>query len=188
VTINQIRGLILAANILLIGLIGWAGYQTFYYVDPAAWEVEAPKYEKYTPPAPDVDARQREQANYKVIGRVFDPPAPKVDVAPVTQQARPTADVSKLQVMILNYDPRDPSRCSALLTGQLAGLDPSTRQPACRYFYPGQDLGIEGLQFEAYKGAKVKEITEKEVILLDQQGKEVRLPAPAQATAAKGAG
>jgi hypothetical protein len=171
VSINAIRGLVLFANVALLALIGVVGYRTFYYVDPDQWEVEKPHWERYEPPAVQGDERQRQQAAYKVISKVFDPPKPKEEVAPPVAPP-PTADVHRMTVVAIQYNTRDPKSSSALLTGPLA-KDP-------RFFMADQDLGQKGMGFEAYDKAKVKQISEKEVIIIDQQGKEVRLPGPAQ--------
>jgi hypothetical protein len=176
VSINAIRGLILLANVVLMGLIGWAGYQTFWAVDREKWEVEQPAYEKYTPPQLADDEAKRDQQRYKVISKAFDPEKPKV-APPTAPTAAPTADVRQIQVLQIHYNPKEPAASSALLSGPLS-RDPATGQPAARFFMAGQELGQPGLCFEAYKNAKVKEITEKDVLFIDQQGKEVRIPGP----------
>jgi hypothetical protein len=175
-SINAIRALVLFANVLLIGIIGYTGYTTFYYVDPERWEVIPPDFRRYAPPEIEEDERQKEQQLYKVIGKAFDPPPPPP--APEGPKAEPlTADPRRLEVGTVNYNMRDPALSSALLKGPLA------REP--RFFMPGQDLGAGNLGFDAYKGVKVKAITETEVILIDRDGQtEVRLPSPRQAASA----
>ncbi len=174
-SVQAIRALVLAANLLLIGLIGWAAYNTFWYVDFERWEVMPPDLSKFEPPVLQEDERQRQQAAYKVIGRVFDPPPPPAAAveAAAPRETPVTADPGRLEVLSIQFNPRDPALSSALLKGPLA--------PNPRFFMPGQDLGLKNLGFEAYAGTVVKAILETEVILTDKQGKEVRLPGPRQA-------
>jgi hypothetical protein len=149
VSINAIRTLVLIANVLLIGLIGWAGYDTWYgsALDRARWEVTEPKYEKFVPPELADDQRQRDQQLYKVISKVFDPPKPEAEKAPPPPPP-PTADVHQIEVRLLQYNKDNPSASSACLHAPLS-KDPANGQPVDRYFMPGMDLGQPGLGFEA---------------------------------------
>lgn len=174
-SINAIRALVLAANMLLLALIGWAVYETFFYVDEERWKVEIPKDERYVPPTIAGDERQQQQQLYKVISRVFDPPAPKPEPVIAQQPERTSGpDVKQIRVATIYYNPTDPAASSAYLTPPGGG--------AGRYYMPGQELSqLQG--FEMFRGVKVKEIRANgDVVLVDGQGKETVIEGPKQAS------
>jgi len=169
-SINSIRALVLLANVLLLGLIGWACWGTFFTADEERYRVRPPDYARLVVPEVAQDPLQQQRTAYAVIARVWDRPMgpPPREAAAPEPEVKPLA--SQIQVLAVNYDTVKPERSSALLQGPLA------REP--RFFQVGVDLGADGLGFERYKGVKVKAITETDTVLVDQNGQEVKLSHP----------
>jgi hypothetical protein len=172
-SVQAIRALVLAANVLVIAVIASVAYLTFGPVDWDLWSVEAPQLSRFEPPALGEDPKRREQEVYQAISRVFEHEEPEQAAPPPTQREAappPPPKVSGIVVRVLQYDVNRPDASSALL------FDPRSR--AERFFQVGLDLGEPGLGFERYKGTRVQEITQTEVVLLEPGGNEVRLPGP----------
>lgn len=170
---NAIRALVLLANLVLLGLIGWVCYDTFVALDETRWDIEPPQLEKYVVPDRPVDESQQRRDLYKSITRALDrPPPPREVVAPpVTTVAPKLPDPKEIKVIAISYAP-DPTLASAWLAAPLSSV------PDGRFFRTGMDLGQPGFGFEAYKDCKLKEITQDAVVIVDQKGQEVRLAGP----------
>lgn len=176
IQLTGVQGLrlgILLGNLGLVGLIGYTCYATFFTVDETEYFVEPPKLERYVVPEQAIDESQQKKDLYNAITRVLDrePPPPPAPPAPPPPATPPTADPSQIKVLAINYSARQ-DLASALFTAPLAA------SPEPKFFQVGLDIGSPGLGFEQYKECKVKAITETEVIVTDQKGREVRLPGP----------
>ncbi len=171
--VQTLRALLLLGNLVIVLAIAAIAYSTFGPVDKDRWNVDPPALERFTPPVLGEDATVSERERYRAIVRVFEHEQPKEEAAETPSAPAPPPrppSVSDLVVRVLQYDVNRPEASSALL------YDPRSRTE--RFFQVGLDLGAPGLGFEQYKGTRVKAITRTEVVLLQADGKEVRLPAP----------
>ncbi len=184
--IGMIRALILVANVCLMGLIGYAVYEGWWDRDEADWAVKEPDWPRTQLPEISQDARDKEQASYKVIHNAFDPPPPPPPAPVTVKPPEPVkADPSSIDILAIQYAEGHPELSSALLTGKLADRDATTGQPAQHFFGPGVDFGAENLGMKAYAGCKIKSISEAEVVITGKDGKDYSRPGPKQ-TAEKG--
>lgn len=172
-SVNAMRALVLLANLLLVGLIVWLCHDTFVALDLERYEVRPPNQKNLEIPDRGPDPRGRDKQLYLAIGRAFDPPPIKVEVAPPpkidTTPVKPNP--KEIKVVAVNYA-ENQELASALLS------PPGASEP--RFMQVGLDLGqIAGYGFDNYKGWKIKAITPSgEVIVVDEQGNEVRLEGP----------
>jgi hypothetical protein len=172
-SINAIRGLILLANLLLLGLIVWLCYGTFVTVDKERYFVEPPKLEKYRVPEIAQNEDQQKKDLYKSIARVFDrpPPPPPPPPPPAAREEGPSADPRKIEILAMNVPVDGHGTGSALINAPQA----NPKEP--KYVQTGMDLG-ELKELEAYRGVKVKAITQEGAVFLDKKGAEVKVPGP----------
>ncbi len=172
-SIGTIRGLILLANLLLLGIIGWLCYDSFVVVDQEKYFVEPPRDDRMTVPEIVEDEKQRDKAAYQSIKRVLDrpPPPPPTPPAPPPPPEAQKPDPRNIQIVALQYC-KDQTKASALITAPLA----TSREP--RFFQVGVDLGVPGFGFEPYAGCKIKEIKPDAVVFLNQKGEEVTVAGP----------
>ncbi len=172
--LKAIRGGVAVLNLVLLGVVGYTAYLTFFHTEPARWEVEPPgKSEQYAPPSLADDPYHTQLDIYQVVSKVFERKVP-VETTPTVPEVRqpvPQApkrgDPKHLNVELTTYDPADPSSCSVWLRG------PSGE---ARTFTVDMPLEVYP-EFRAYTGVKVTQITSEEIVLTDGSGKEVRLSA-----------
>ena len=170
-SVNAIRALILLANVVLLGLIGWLCFDVFVTVDKDKYSVDPPNLKKYAVPEVEVNESQQKKELYKAISRVYDRPAPPPPKAETPAVAPPPdkADPRLIKVLAMNVALNPEATGSALIEAPL-GKEP-------KYVQVGMDIGdLEELK--AYKKVKVKAITEQGVTFLDQKSIEVKIPGP----------
>ncbi|HVY61142.1 MAG TPA: hypothetical protein VHF22_05780 [Planctomycetota bacterium] len=172
-SVNAIRGLILLANVLLLGLIMWLCYGTFVTVDQGLYFVDPPRLEKYRVQEISVDKAQQEKANYQAIARVFDrpPPPPEPPKAPPPKDEIPVGDPRKIEILAMNVPVDGHGTGSALINAPLA----SPREP--KYVQSGMNLG-ELQELKAYDGVRLEEITAEGAVFVTKKGEKVKVPGP----------
>jgi hypothetical protein len=173
-SINAIRGLVLVANLLLLGLIGWICYGTFVTVDQSHYFVKPPEAKRFAVTDVPVDEKQQQKELYKAISRVFDhppPPPPPVEAGPKVDKT-PAGAPESIKILVINMA-SDGEGGSALIDAPLA----SPKEP--KFVQVGDDLAALPAFKDHYKTLRLKAITEDEVVFLDTQtGKETKVAGP----------
>jgi hypothetical protein len=166
-SVTAVRGIVLGANLLLLGGIGLLCQDTFFADKEAEYRV-AP-YKNEFDPIYDEKKGGFEKDQYLVVARAFErekkgeppppPPPPKPDAPP----AGP--NLAAIKVAAINWSEDTPFR-SVFLN------PPGSAEPIS--FRQDNELG-ERAGFESFKSCKVKEIKKDGVILTDPKGKETEV-------------
>lgn len=169
---TALRGLLLGVNLILIGIVMWVSVETFLVTDSDRWNVEPPTFSDFNVPVISEDPAQRDRALYRTIVDLFEieePKKVKVVEAPVVDEDEgeelppPLQQITVTFAMAFGDDSRG-AKNMVVLTPPSGGTGEA--------FVEGMELSkING--FKDFPNVFIKEITRKEVIFTDKDGKEL---------------
>lgn len=162
---TALRAIVLSVNLVLIGLVVWTSYLTFFHVDPVEWEVQPPDFERFRPPPAEDDPLRADQKAYDRIHEVFDkaPPKPKPIEQPKPEPQGPPKTPLEQLVVVMSVVSDSPEMRSSVMLKIGRGQE--------KPFTEGMSLDAYD-DFRSFKGVTIQKIGREEVVLF-RDGKEV---------------